>query len=1028
MELELKEAASTPGGSDTMKHLRDRMALIENDLLAAEESTKEHFALESLRARMEKVERLLTEGERAAKDWEALEELRDKIGNVDNDLKAVEDAKKEFEALEALRTKMEEVESELKAAERVASDRENVENLRARLGQVERELGVAEPSGDDGASVHKLLSRLAKAERSLDDARESTKFDERPYPVATSSGRGVQRDDEVEKILERLALAEKKLKAAKDSAQRRNPSSGYAAPSGPLSQARYSTRPPSVTPFDERQSKIRARLEEHLDETDPSRRTKPKEPPSGRAQSLNSNSSPLRRGDRGVRSKFEEPRFVGGRSNDRYYVEDVQLDRGMRLRSRYDEKAVRSQPREPVSTSQNKPEMKSAPREPVIVKQPEDKVETEAPKTAGTTRPLRRRRAGEGLEAGTKPSYSVFGQDDEDRYMADLEELRYQRSLLAQKLPKKILEEEEKKSDDQEAAAGPKYSFKEALRNDERRRLREKIQQRDKSPPKQKMDEPKMGGDPPTEAKAENSDPPSSAKDLQDRLLVLSKDPTTESENIGRASIDPPDKLPISKKEAPTDESSYLVEMPEEVDIESVDDPVTVFPETPPVVSPSPQRPSSENSNKVLSWDDEPEALAKKVLKPAKPELLPPPSPPQPPQPPQPPASPQPIINQTTIVDGKAAERAHREKDRMMRWVVLILFLLAIVLAVVIIVAIWFLRDDDDNRIGPPTTATPTMFPTISPAPSISNAPSSSMAPTEICDEGSIISPGGGCVPVSFEGCPELDDDRPLTLDGVTMDRSTVGAMFDASDLGACGSIEDVGSDGVWYYVFGNGGSVTLHTCTLFFPGFDTQMLVYTPVNPTTGCKSGLKCVTSNDDFCGSQSSVTFQAAQNTLYFVYINGKTNTPATSNPSEGEFSLTPYSSPEGSCEGALGPLNIEPNDGQLPVVVVGSLMGGTFGVDPCNPELATRTGELWYTLIGTGTDVVASTCHAVSNFPARLAVYSGACDNLVCETANDEDCGFGNEISWFAARGVTYNVLVYSPTFVPDVTFGITIMEA
>ena len=283
--------------------------------------------------------------------------------------------------------------------------------------------------------------------------------------------------------------------------------------------------------------------------------------------------------------------------------------------------------------------------------------------------------------------------------------------------------------------------------------------------------------------------------------------------------------------------------------------------------------------------------------------------------------------------------------------------------------------------------------------------------------------------PVSFEGCPELEEDLPLSLNGETLDLTTVGAKFDASNLASCGSIEDVGSDGVWYYIYGTGGSVSLNTCTLFFPTFDTQLLVYTPVDPSRGCRSGLECVTANDDFCGMQSSVTFQAHENTLYFVYINGRTSTSATSNPTEGQFSLTPSIVPEGSCSGAVGPLNVEPNDGQLPVVVVGSLQGGTFGVDPCNADLASRTGEFWYTVVGTGRNIVASTCHSISSFPARLAIYSGSsCNSLVCERADDEDCGFGSKITWFAARGVEYRVLVYSPSYVPDVTFGITIMDA
>jgi len=629
----------------------------------------------------------------------------------------------------------------------------------------------------------------------------------------------------------------------------------------------------------------------------------------------------------------------------------------------------------------------------------------------------------------------VFDDDDEDRYASDLEELRYQRSLLSQKLPKKKFGEgeEEKKTEEQEPAA-PKFSFRQVLRDDERERLQDKIQ-RDRSPPKQRVDDAKERSDPPEKNKSmENSDPPSSLKDLQNGILERAQaDLSTEGKDKGRLSTDPPDEATFFKtrapqKDTPADKESRFVsipvpvQMPEDiVSVGSTDEPAIVTDET---LSPTAAKSSSNGQPKnALWWDQESEKQANKALpssEPAGVALSLPGKETSAPQPPERPASPQPIINQTTVVDGKAAERANREKDSMMRWVVLILFLLAIVLAAVIVVVVWFLRDGNDVRAdqpSSPTTLVPSMAPTSSSAPTISNAPSSSTAPT---GEDSLP-------PLSFEGCPDLDNNSPLALDGTTTERSTVGATFDADELGACGSIEDVGSDGVWYYLFGNGGSVTLNTCTLSNLDFDTQVLVYTSVNQATGCRSGLTCVDSNDNFCGLQSSVTFRAAQNTVYFVYINGRNSNSGSSSATEGVFSLTAYTSPEGSCDGATVQ-NIEPNDGQLPVVVVGSLMGGTFGVDPCNPELDTRTGERWYIVEGNGAEVIVSTCHSISSFPARLAVYSGACDSLVCEAANDEDCGLGSEITWFAARGVTYKVLVYSPSFVPDTTFGITFMEA
>jgi hypothetical protein len=173
---------------------------------------------------------------------------------------------------------------------------------------------------------------------------------------------------------------------------------------------------------------------------------------------------------------------------------------------------------------------------------------------------------------------------------------------------------------------------------------------------------------------------------------------------------------------------------------------------------------------------------------------------------------------------------------------------------------------------------------------------------------------------------------------------------------------------------------------------------------------------------------VSFLAERGRLYFVYVNGRTANPiAGTSASEGEFSLTLATTPEGSCQSAIGPLEIQPNNGQLPVIRQGELMGGTFGVDPCNPELATRTGEVWYKVTGNGQTVVASTCHSISNFPARLAVYTGSCDNLVCETAEDSDCGNGSSITWATEAGEEYYLLVYSPSFVPDIEFGLTVRQ-
>ncbi|CAB9517069.1 expressed unknown protein [Seminavis robusta] len=393
----------------------------------------------------------------------------------------------------------------------------------------------------------------------------------------------------------------------------------------------------------------------------------------------------------------------------------------------------------------------------------------------------------------------------------------------------------------------------------------------------------------------------------------------------------------------------------------------------------------------------------------------------------------QPIFHQTTVVDGKAAARERREKDQMMRWVIGVLLCLAIVLAAVILVVVVLLRNGTTTQSIPSPAPAPTPSSTSSPTFSTSPPGNQTLFPTGNGTGNATMFPSTMFPTTegsnSLEQCPPLDSITPLTPNGITQQLSTVGTSFDPTQYGlmSCGIIGELAADGVWFAMIGDGDVVTISTCTQFYPSFDTQLVVFTPVNQTVGCREGLECVTSNDNFCGQQSSVTFIAQENTLYFVYVSGMTAAPQFVSPTEGDFSLTVSTSPEGSCQGAIGPLVPSPSN-QLPVIVVGDLLGGTFGVDPCNPDLQTRTGEFWYKVTGTGTIVAASTCHALSNFQARLAVYSGlSCDVLMCVTANDEDCGNGSEINWFAEAGTEYYLLVYTPVFVPDSQFGITIQE-
>ena len=77
------------------------------------------------------------------------------------------------------------------------------------------------------------------------------------------------------------------------------------------------------------------------------------------------------------------------------------------------------------------------------------------------------------------------------------------------------------------------------------------------------------------------------------------------------------------------------------------------------------------------------------------------------------------------------------------------------------------------------------------------------------------------------------------------------------------GSFETWTAPGVWYKVVGNGQNITASLCG---STFDTKIFIY------TGTAGSLTCLTYNDDFCSTQSQVTFSSTLNTTYHILVTG------------------------------------------------------------------------------------------------------------------------------------------------------------
>ena len=118
----------------------------------------------------------------------------------------------------------------------------------------------------------------------------------------------------------------------------------------------------------------------------------------------------------------------------------------------------------------------------------------------------------------------------------------------------------------------------------------------------------------------------------------------------------------------------------------------------------------------------------------------------------------------------------------------------------------------------------------------------------------------------------------------------------------------------------------------------------------------------------------------------------------------------------CDDAVGPL---PATGSI---TTGTVLKATLDDIPyCSKTSVLVHGKgVWYTVVGTGESIMASTCTENTSFDAQILVFSGECENLACVDENSlnfypwstcESANMkGESFTWEAAEGVTYYVLV------------------
>lgn len=232
-------------------------------------------------------------------------------------------------------------------------------------------------------------------------------------------------------------------------------------------------------------------------------------------------------------------------------------------------------------------------------------------------------------------------------------------------------------------------------------------------------------------------------------------------------------------------------------------------------------------------------------------------------------------------------------------------------------------------------------------------------------------------------------DAIPLT-NGMLYAASTTAATTGGDPAPACAP--SLGK-GIWFtYTPLLNGTVTISTCG---SSFDTALGIY------TGSCGALVSTTCNDDngpnCAGTNASVSFPGTAGATYFILAGGY-------NGNSGNLSIVASSPSNDQCPGALSLADA--------TSFAMSTINATSIGDPLPSCQASFGKGVWfaYTSPASGT-VQVSTCG--SGFDTVLAVYSGACGQLVPVACNDDNgpacLGNNASLQFAATQGVTYSIL-------------------
>ena len=236
---------------------------------------------------------------------------------------------------------------------------------------------------------------------------------------------------------------------------------------------------------------------------------------------------------------------------------------------------------------------------------------------------------------------------------------------------------------------------------------------------------------------------------------------------------------------------------------------------------------------------------------------------------------------------------------------------------------------------------------------------------------------------------------------------------------------------GVWYELDGTGVNMTASTCQVDSDA--SNITIY------TGECDALECVDKVTTPCGLQSSVTWNTELGVTYFLFVQDasqevrflQSDFLARRAP-KGSFVLTVEETPINDlCSNAIGPLLV---DGSTKFASTRGATSVDAGTLFCSDERQLGRG-VWFTLIGDGRLLTASTCSEQTRFEAQITVFQGdrgSCFDLECvedEYVREFDesltCGRLSTIEFSTVAGQQYFILISGDGFEEFGNFGLAI---